>query len=44
MEIMDSKKAYIAPQIKVVEVNVQGLLCSSPEENDRQNWENGGDI
>ena len=29
MVIIDSKKAYKAPKAKVVEVNVQGVLCSS---------------
>lgn len=43
MEIIDSKKAYNAPKAKVVEVKVQGVLYSSPEEQ-REDWENGGDI
>lgn len=30
MEIVDSKTAYKAPKAKVVEVNVQGVLCGSP--------------
>ena len=29
MEILDTKKAYKAPRVKVVEVNVQGVLCES---------------
>ena len=29
MEIIDSKKAYKAPKAKVVEVNVQGMLCQT---------------
>lgn len=29
MEILDSKKAYEAPRAKVLEVNVQGVLCQS---------------
>lgn len=29
MEIIDSKKAYKAPQAKTIEVNVQGMLCQS---------------
>ena len=29
MEILDSKKTYKAPKAKVVEVNVQGMLCQS---------------
>lgn len=37
-------KAYKAPQIKVVETKVQSVLCSSPEYEQRQDWENGGDI
>lgn len=29
MEIKDPKTAYKAPQAKVLEVNVQGVLCQS---------------
>ena len=29
MEILGSKKTYKAPLAKVVEVNVQGVLCQS---------------
>ena len=29
MEVLDSKKAYKAPQAKMVEANVQGMLCQS---------------
>lgn len=43
MEIIDSKKAYNTPKAKVVDAKVQGVLCSSPEEQ-REDWENGGDI
>ena len=29
MGIIDSKTTYKAPRVKVVEVNVQGVLCQS---------------
>ena len=30
MDIIDSTKTYKAPQIKVVEIKVQSMLCGSP--------------
>lgn len=34
MEITDSQKAYKAPQAKVIEVNIPGVLCQSGGIND----------
>lgn len=31
MVFLDSKMAYKAPQAKMIEANVQGLLCQSTE-------------
>ena len=29
MEVIDSKTIYKTPQVKIIEVNVQGVLCQS---------------
>lgn len=39
MGIIDSKTTYKAPQAKVIEVNVQSVLCQSMYERD---YGNGG--
>ena len=33
MEIIDTKKAYKTPRVKIVEVNIQGILCLSDGDN-----------
>ena len=43
MEIKDSKETYKAPMTKVLEVKVQGVLCSSPDGNERMDEDDYGD-
>ena len=43
MEIIDSEPTYKAPKATVVEVNVQNVLCSSLNGNERQEEEDYGD-
>lgn len=42
MGIIDSKTTYKAPQAKVIEVKVHGVLCSSPDGNERMDEEDYG--
>lgn len=46
MVILDSTKAYKAPQAKVIEVKERGVLCSSPGVNgwDGGSSSDGGDM
>lgn len=38
MDKLDTKKAYKTPHAKVVKVNVQGVLCSSQEGKNTENF------
>ena len=43
MENTDSKKDYKAPRAQVIEVKVQGVLCSSLDGNERMDEDDYGD-